>query len=159
MAAKKIPLERILSALDRKDRDFYDNLDEDEKKAFSGFLMLRYSSAIGPDFQGRNKPSADLIAYYIRSTNEVANKHMFSLSKHPKLQWLMLTAASPGMGTFHHSWLKQKPKVKSANAPLKKQLATFFPAMKEDELELLSAISTKKEIKEYIKAHGEGSKA
>ncbi len=153
--AKQIPLNQILPALDRKDRDFYDNLSAEEQKAFSGFLMLRYISSIGPDWRGKNDPGPALTEYYLMSTNLNANINMFAFNKHPKLQWLMLTAASPKMGEQFHSWIKQKPKLKSSDAPIKKQLAIYFPTMKEDDLEVLSKIVTKKELKEYNKAHGD----
>lgn len=145
--ATQIPLNKILPALDAKDREFYDNLTDEEKKAFSGYLMLRYCSAVrgDPDFEH----------YYIMSTNECANKHMFDLAKHPKLQWLMLTAASPGFGKQNHVWLKQKPKPKNATGPLIKQLMELYPAMKEDDIVTLSNFVTAKDIKEYLKDRGE----
>lgn len=147
MAAPQIPLNQILSALDRKDRAFYDNLDDELKKKFSPFLMLKYAASVqaSPDFE----------RYYIEATNYHANKHMFDLAKHPKLQWLLLTTISPGMGNQYHKWLKQKPKPKNASGPIKKQLAEMYPTMKDDDLDLLASITTKKELNDYIKDHGE----
>jgi len=147
MAAPQIPLNRILPALDAKDREFYNNLDDELKKKFSPFLLLKYSAAVygHPDIEN----------YYIASTNKYANKHMFDLAKHPQLQWLLLTTISPGMGRQDHRWIKAKPKPKNASAPIKKQLAEFFPAMKDDDLDVLSALTTKKELNQYIKDHGE----
>ena len=37
---------------------------------------------------------------------------------------------------------------------LQKQLAELFPHLKNDELEVMEAITTKKELDDYIKAHG-----
>jgi hypothetical protein len=37
---------------------------------------------------------------------------------------------------------------------MRKQLAELFPNMKTDELEVMSAITTKKELDAYIRAHG-----
>jgi hypothetical protein len=134
--------------MDRKDRDYYDNLSDEFKKQFSGFLMLRYSATVNSN--------PELEHYYIASTNHYANRGMFDLSKHPKLQWLMLTAASPGLGLQRHTWLKQPKKGVSGIGPVKKELATHFPTMKDDDLEVLSKLITKKELTEYVKAHGEG---
>jgi hypothetical protein len=147
MAAPLIPLNKILAALDRKDRDFYDKLPDELKKSFSGFLMLRYSATV-------EGVSPELAHYYVASTNHYANKHMFSLSRHPKLQWLMLTAASPGLGVNRHTWIKQKPKPKNATGPIKKQLASMFPAMKDVDLDVLSTLVTKKEMAQHIKDCG-----
>ena len=100
--ATRIPLNKVLPALDRKDRKFYDNLSDEEKKAFSSFLILKYSASIIGD--------SELEHYYIASTNHYANKHMFDLARFPKLQWLMLTAVSPDLGSQRHSWSQQKSK-------------------------------------------------
>ena len=130
MPAKQIPLNKILSALDRKDRGFYDRLDEDEKKGFSPFLMLRWASCVGDD--------PELEHYYIASTNHHANPHMLvhPLTKHPKLQWLLFTAVSPGLGTMRHNWVKppKKPKLDGVRGAL----ATMHPNMKDCDLDLLS---------------------
>ena len=147
MAAPQIPLNQILSAMDRKDRNYYDNLSEELKKKFSGFLMTQWLASVSGN--------PELEEYYVRSVNKSANKNMFDLYSHPKLQWLMLTAASPGVGVQRHNWIKRKPKPKNSAAPIKKELAKFFPNMKDDDLETLSKITTKKELKEYARAIGE----
>jgi hypothetical protein len=153
---RKLQLEPTLAALDRKDRDYFDNLDEDQQKEFSGYLLLRYCSTLGkPKWGNKPAPDSEMTYYYLASTNHYANKHMFDLAKHKKLQWLMLTAASPGLGSQSHIWLKQKPKPKNANSGIKKDLADLFPAMKDDDLEVLSQLITKKELNAYIKDHGE----
>ena len=52
MFAKILPLKEmmaskeILSAMDRKDFDWYSKLDDDKKKQFSSWLFLRYASSI-----------------------------------------------------------------------------------------------------------------
>ena len=133
--------------MDLKDRDFYDNLDDELKKKFSPFLMLKYGASV--------YGSSDLEEYYITCTNKRANKNMFDLAGHPKLQWLMLTTISPGIGTQNHRWIKGKPKPKDASAPIKKQLAELFPTMKDGDLDVLASMTTKKELNQYIKDHGE----
>jgi hypothetical protein len=87
------------------------------------------------------------------STNERLNKQFFSLHKHPKLQWLCATAVSPGLGTFRHNWIAPKKKEAGANST-KKQLADLFPNRKMDEIELLAAITTKKDLDAYLKTLG-----
>jgi len=154
MAAPQIPLNQILPAIDRKDRNFYDNLSAELKKKFSSFMMLKYSASV----YGSNHPeisNSEMEKYYIEATNYYANKHMFDLSKHPKLQWLMLTTISPGSGSQNHRWIKGKPKPKNVSAPIKKQLLELFPTMKEADIDVLSTLTTKKELNQYVKDHGE----
>jgi hypothetical protein len=146
---EKLSIANEMSCFDRKDRDFYDSLTDEERKKFSNYLMVRWGSAV----QG----SAELQEFYLISCNERLNKHFFAINKHPKLQWLCATSVSPGMGAFKHQWIAPKKKEAGASG-IKKQLAELFPNRKQDEIELLAGITTKKEIDEYLKQHGRDTK-
>ena len=129
---------------DRKNRDFYDSLTDEEKKKFSNFLMIRYGSAV--------HGSQDLQEYYLRQTNMQLNKHFFAINKHPKLQWLCATSVSPGVeilkecgGIPRHQWIAPKKKEPGATG-IKKQIAELYPNLKADEVELLATINTKKDL-------------
>jgi len=130
---------------DLKNRSFYDELTPEERKKFSTFLMIRWGSSI--------QASRELQEYYVQSTNHYLNKNFFSLSRHPKLQWLMATAVSPGLGTHRHQWIAPKKK-EGGDSAIRKQLAEMYPHLKDDELDLMAKITTKKEIDEYLKASG-----
>jgi len=162
MAAPQIPLKQILAAMDRKDRNFYNNLDDELKKKFSPFMMLKYVSTLGPPNNYNRElpmPAPDMEQYYIFATNRYANKYMLEISnkehQHQQLQWLLLTTVSPGMGDQSHVYIKVKPKPKNTSAPIKKQLLELFPIMKEDDVDALAAITSKKELNQYIKDHGQ----
>jgi len=142
----KLTVKSETAALDRKDRNFYDDLTEEERKKFSPYLMLRYSASVdGP---------SDLQEWYLRATNERVNVNFFdiSTSQHKKLQWLMCTTVSPDMGNQRHYWITTKKK-NSDNKTIK-FLSSIFPELRNDELELLSKINTKEEIKQLAKQHG-----
>ena len=141
----KLNISNELQQLDTKNRQFYRELTDEERKKFSNFLMIRWSSSV----QG----SADLQAYYLLSCNDNLNKHFFDLSRHPELQWLSATTVSPGMGTFRHDWIKQK-KRDSNNSKAVKFLRQIYPAYKQDELELLAQINSTAELKQLAREHG-----
>ena len=101
--------------------------------------------------------SRDLQEFYLISCNERLNKHFFAINKHPQLQWLCSTSVSPGLGIQRHQWIAPKKK-ESGVGSIKKQLAELYPLMKDDEIELMSQINTKKDIDEYLKAAGEDIK-
>ena len=145
----KLSIGNEMTQFDRKNRDFYDSLTEEERKKFSTFLMIRYGSSVSG---GR-----DLQEFYLISTNERLNKNFFPLHKHPKLQWLMATTVSPGMGTFRHNWIANKKKEPGAGS-IKKQIAELYPHLKDDEIELMAKINTKKDIDAYMKQLGQESK-
>jgi len=42
----KLSIANEMACFDRKDRDFYDNLTDDEKKKFSNFLMIRWGRSV-----------------------------------------------------------------------------------------------------------------
>ena len=97
-----------LLALDKKDYGYYDRLTVEQQRKFIPFMLIKYLSYL--------KGSGEISAYYVMSTEYNANKYFFNeyVQKHPKLQWLMLCAASPGLGKQFHPWLPQiKEKVSS----------------------------------------------
>jgi hypothetical protein len=141
----KLNIANEMKQLDLKNRQFYNELTPEERKKFSNFLMIRWGSSVqGPQ---------ELQEYYVQSCNHYFNKHFFSLNKHPELQWLCATAVSPGMGSHRHQWIAPKKK-EGSNSSVRKKLAEFYPNMKDDELDLLAKITTKQELDDYVKAHG-----
>jgi len=142
----KLSIQNEMMCFDRKDRNFYSSLTDEERKKFSNFLMIRWGSSI----QG----SAELQHYYLQSSNHYVNKHFFAINRHPKLQWLCATAVSPGLGTQRHQWIAPKKKEAGASG-IRKQIAELFPHLKDDEVELMSTINTKKDIDAYLKQLGQ----
>jgi hypothetical protein len=141
----KLNIANEMRAFDNKDRDFYKNLTDEERKKFSNFLMIRWGSSV----QG----STELQQYYLLSCNENLNKHFFDLARYPELQWLSATTVSPGMGTFRHDWIKQK-KRDGSNNKVVKFLRQVYPERKQDELELLAQINDINDIKKLAREHG-----
>jgi hypothetical protein len=129
-----------IAAIDRKDYSYYDRLTPEQQKKFVPFMMLHWISAI--------KGSEGLSRYYVMSTNEYANKYLFNenVIKHPKLQWLMLCSASPGMGKQFHQWiphireriskLKESPKTKEIKDYYKK----IYPKSSDSDLNLVTDV-------------------
>ena len=145
----KLNIANEMKQFDLKNRSFYDELTPEERKKFSNFLMIRWGSSV----QG----SQELQEYYVQSCNHYFNKNFFAISKHPKLQWLCATTVSPGLGTQRHQWIAPKKKEPGAGT-IRKQLAELYPHLKDDELELMAQINTKKDIDAYLKASGQEPK-
>jgi hypothetical protein len=145
----KLSISNEMAQFDRKNRGFYDSLTDEEKKKFSNFLMIRYGSSVAGN--------ADLQHFYLVSTNERLNKHFFAINRHPKLQWLCATSVSPSMGTMRHNWIAPKKK-EAGSSGIKKQLAELYPNMKQDEIELMSEINTKKDVDAYLRLSGQETK-
>lgn len=105
-----LDLFEVLAALDKKDYGYYDRLTPDQQKKFVPYMLIQWMSAI--------KGASEVQGYYVMSTEYNANKYLFneSVQRHPKLQWLMLCAASPGIGKQFHQWI---PNIKEKVSKLK----------------------------------------
>mgnify|MGYP007090099964 CR=1 FL=1 len=136
----KLNIKNEMHQLEIKNRDFYDELTDEEKKKFSNFLMLRWGSAVTgkPDYQ----------EYYVLSTNQNLNKHFFDINRHPKLQWLLATCISPGLEEQSHEWIGFKGKAsKNKRANL---LAKIYPDVKMQDLETLAKTLPDEDIKRLL---------
>ena len=144
----KLSIGNEMAQFDSKNRQFFDELTDEERKKFSPFLMIRYGSSVSGN--------RDLQEFYLIATNERLNKKFFAVNtaQHKKLQWLMATTVSPGLGNFRHNWIAPKKKEPGAGS-MRKQLMELFPHLKDDEIDLLSQITTKKEIDIYLRELGQ----
>ena len=145
----KLSIQNEMAQFDRKNREFYDSLTDEERKKFSNYLMIRWGSAV----QG----SRELQEFYMIATNERLNKRFFDINRHPRLQWLCATTVSPDLGTQRHPWIAPKKREVGASG-IRKQLAELYPHLKDDEVELMSRINDKKDIDTYLKASGQDTK-
>lgn len=102
-----------LAAIDRKDYDYFNRLSDEQKNKFNPTLIMGFISTV--------KAKSEIEQFYILSTNEYANKHLYNevVTKHPKLQWYMLCAAGLGQGKQYHVWI---PQLKAKYFNLKEKL-------------------------------------
>ena len=144
-----LSLNTVLSALDQKDMKFWDRCTTEQQKKIAPFLLNRYMSLV--------KGNQELAAYYLMATNQRVNTNYFALSKHPKLVWQLLCTVSPGMGKQFHQWVGNKKKDASdkKTREIYKVLEVLYPTAKRDELDMMSSMMTKKDIKELLASHGD----
>ena len=142
----KLSIANEMQQFDNKNREFYDSLTDEERKKFSNYLMIRWGSCV----QG----SRDLQEFYLIATNERLNKRFFDVNRLPKLQWLVATTVSPGLGVHRHQWIAPRKKEAGAST-IRRQLAALYPHLKDDELDLLTKITTKKELDQHMKQTGQ----
>ena len=134
-----------MAQLDRKNRGFYDELTDEERKKFSNYLMIRWSSAVSG--------TRELQEYYVQSCNHYLNRDFFTVNRHPKLQWLMATAVSPDMGAQKHNWIAPKKKEKGNN-DIKRNLMELYPAMKLSDIDILAAVNSPGDVRAMMREHG-----
>ena len=143
--AKLDLFKQVLPALDRKDRDFYKNLSEQEQKEVQPYVLMRYLSAV--------KGDVDFQEWYLRATNEYVNKGYWNLSStdHKELQWLLLTTVSPKMGNKFHEWIPMKKGKKNKKLEVLEEL---FPEAGDMELETLDMVYDTKAVKQMLRDRG-----
>jgi len=145
----KLNIANEMRMFDRKVRTFYDELTPEERKKFSNYLMIRWGSAVDGN--------RELQEYYVQSCNHYLNKHFFNVGRHPKLQWLMATSVSPGLGNQRHPWIAPRKKEAGLSAK-RKALMAMYPTYKDDEIDVMAQITTQKEIDAYNRAAGADKK-
>jgi DNA primase len=143
---KFFELRNGMKAVDFRNKDYYDRIDDKERSLYSPYMIMRYASAVSGDRFYQE--------HYVEMINECVNKHLFTLSsRHKKLCWI-LTAMCGSLKQQFHPWVK--PMKKTANKSMQ-QLLDIFPSMKESDVETLDKIITDGELEELLEAHGQQS--
>ena len=134
-----------INAIDKKDYAWFDKLTPEQQKKFVPFMMTQWISAI--------KGSGDVQGYYLLSVEYHANKYLFNevVQKHPKLQWQMLCASSPGLGKQFHQWIPQitqsvsKLKSPAQYKAIKEYYSKIYPKADDEDITEIS--------KQYVQEH------
>jgi hypothetical protein len=134
-----------MNAIDKKDYAWFDKLTPEQQRKFVPFMMTQWISAI--------KGSGDVQGYYLLSVEYHANKYLFNevVQKHPKLQWQMLCASSPGLGKQFHQWIPQitqsvsKLKSPAQYKAIKEYYGKIYPKADDSDISEIS--------KQYVQEH------
>jgi len=144
--AEKIPLKEILGAMDRRDFNWYSNLDDEKKKQFSSWLFLRYASSA----KGKDKDEVLL------NTNEFVNKYYKDLYKHEDLMWKLFCLTSTGRNQFHEYIKPPNSRIKTDT--ISQFISQTYPHMKGDEIELFRQLNSDDDIKQMARDTGMSDK-
>lgn len=129
-----------LAELDKKNYNYLNSLTVEQQRKFIPYMMTHWMSTV--------KGNSELQNYYLRSIDYHANKNLFNetIQKHPLLQWLMLCAASPGIGKQYHQYIPHlTPKVINLKEPAKIKdirdyYAKVYPKANKQDIEELSKV-------------------
>ena len=162
--SEKLDLTDIISKIDNRNKNYWNELSEDQRKELkrSFFVLNRYVSNVSPpkaewkDYY-RNKfkiPSRDEQEYFVLVVNEYFNKDWSLLQNHPELLWklLCLCGYSVKNKKFFHEWIPLKKT--TSNTKKSKFLLELYPTKKLVDIELLSKLITDAELIELAKSYG-----
>lgn len=138
---EKIPLDKMLYALDTNHLDFYKELTPGQQKSWSAWLAMRYAS----NAAGSNA------YHYLLMTNSLVNVDFNALRHHPELQWKLLALCGVGNKTFHQ-WIA--PGKKGKKDKVCDFLLTVYPEMNTRDIKVLSSILSNDELIELCKSNG-----
>lgn len=131
-----LDIKRELAAVDTRNYNFYNSLTDEEKKSFSPFVLMRYISNV--------TENQEIQEWYLEMTNELVNKHHWTLSKnHKSLLWKLFAASGIG-GKYYHPYLAAGKKGKANK--IEKLIAELYPAMKMADVRILAASMSKQDI-------------
>lgn len=91
MADHKLDIFQVLDKLNRKDREYFTSLSEDDQKQIQPFVLMRWLTG-GKDVG-------------VVMVNEVINPYAFDLTKHKQLLWYLLTVCTEGKAA-RVRWIK-----------------------------------------------------
>ena len=145
MAQQEFPVKDVLACIDSDAKSVWDELTDEQKKCVNFWLLNRYASSVS-----RTREAQELA---VVMTNQIYNKNWNELgTRHPKLQWQLLCSLHNANSDIRrHNWIGFKKKTGNNNSI--KLLQQIYPNMKQDEVELLARLSTKKELKQLAEEH------
>ena len=127
----------MLGAVDRRNKEFYSQLSDEQKKEFSPYMVMRWTSSI--------KGSKQFQEHYLELTNEFLNKDFSVLYKHKKLYWMLASIIGIGRNQYH-PWIGVSKKTKKEL--LADRFSSLYPSLNQDELTIL--LSNKKAVQDII---------
>jgi hypothetical protein len=138
----KLPLNDQLSALDRRDFDWYKSLSEEQRKEWSSWTFMRFASSV----KGSGAEDALL------ATNEFVNTHYADIYKHEELLWKLFCLTGSGKKQYHE-WIKP-PNSKSKKDNVSQFVSRLFPHFNSSEIELFLKLNSVSDIKQIAEDMG-----
>lgn len=129
--------DRVLPSVDRRERNFYDKLSDDEKKEFSPWLVQRYLSSSNSDQK--------TIEHYLIMTNNIVNVKDI---KDPELMWKLMCIVGTGK-KCNHPFISPPKQAKYENA-FKEWLSKMNPGLDQQEIEILFGSFDKKKALDML---------
>lgn len=136
-------IHHVLSRVNAGDFDFFLKMTDDEVKELSPYVLALW-------LRGANDNRAE----HTIMTNEFMNTKLFTLSKHPKLLYLLACYANSGMGNTRYSFIGDKKEGK----PKRTKLVMREFQCTENSAKLYEKLLTEEDFKELEKKYEEVDK-
>jgi|Laugrespbdmm15dd_1035085.scaffolds.fasta_scaffold00064_12 hypothetical protein len=135
---------RVLPALDTRNKKLYENLSEEEQKGFSPWLVQRYLSSA-------ESANNAVIEHYLIMTNDIVNVN-FSEVKDPEMTWKLMSMVGIGKSLKHPYIAPSGGKRKKKNA-FRAWLREQYPHLDDQELDIWISNLDKKSAKDMLEQY------
>ena len=136
---------RVLPAIDTRNKQFYENLTEEEQKGFAAWLVMRYLSSA-------ESANNEIIEHYLIMTNELINTNFSELKNDPELLWKLMSIVGIGKSVKHPYVAPGKGKKKKSNA-FKAWLHEQYNHLSEQEIDLWFSNITKEQARDMLEQY------
>lgn len=136
---------RVLPAIDTRNKQFYENLTEEERKGFAAWLVMRYLSSA-------ESANNEIIEHYLIMTNELVNTNFSELKNDPELLWKLMSIVGIGKSVKHPYVAPGKGKKKKSNA-FKAWLHEQYNHLSEQEIDLWFSNITKEQARDMLEQY------
>ncbi len=136
---------RVLPSIDTRNKQFYENLTEEEQKGFAAWLVMRYLSSA-------ESATPEIIEHYLIMTNELVNTNFSELKNHPELLWKLMSVVGIGKSVKHPYVAPGKGKKKKSNA-FKAWLHEQYNHLSEQEIDLWFSNITKEQARDMLEQY------
>ena len=136
---------RVLPAIDTRNKQFYENLTEEEQKGFAAWLVMRYLSSA-------ESANNEIIEHYLIMTNELVNTNFSELKNDPELLWKLMSIVGIGKSVKHPYVAPGKGKKKKSNA-FKAWLHEQYNHLSEQEIDLWFSNITKEQARDMLEQY------
>ena len=138
--SRKNDLSQLLSAIDRRDLTYYNNLTS--KKDFSDWVTMRWASSTQDMFHS------------LMYTNELVNVNFSSGIDHPEFQWMSIACTGKKNGQRHQWIAPPKKKRKASTDKYIDMISEVRPQWSDDEIALFIDMNGEEDITNWLKEYG-----
>lgn len=125
---KKLDIFQTLNSINRKDKEYFHNLTEEERKAFPPYVIMRWLTGTSSGNQ-------------ILFVNELVNPFVFSLQDHKELLYDLMTICAIGRQQ-RYNWIKGPSKKTGSTPNVLKTIGEYYGYSHKKAREVLPLLTT-----------------
>lgn len=137
----KVDINRVMAAIDLRNRKFYGDLDDESRKSVNLYMAQRWASQVQGD--------RELQEHYLLMVNDLSNiDFVATTSAHDELRWRVLALVGLGQ-KMRHEFVPPRGQRKDR---LSEWLQEIHPHLSDDEINLFRDINGTDALKEAAEA-------